>query len=212
MIINNIAPTRSNLLRLKDSLRFAAEGYSILDKKREALSVELLRLAEKAENQQKKVDSLLAEAYRTLELARLTMGREKMEWAALSVSTGKSVSVIHHGMMGIPLPKIEVFGSTPAMSYSMAGTSTLLDLTQESFEKVLDEIPELTMLQVSVSRLARELKKTQRRVNALERIFIPNYKDTIHFIEENLEEQDREEIFRLQWLKKKKEAAADNQK
>jgi len=207
MIINNIAPTRSNLLRLKDSLRFTSEGHSILDKKREALSVELLSLVDKAESQQKKVDTLLAEAYRALELARLTMGREKMEWAALSVNSGKEVSVINHGMMGIPLPKIEAYGSDPSLSYSLAGTSVLLDLTRESFEKVLNEIPEWTMLQVSVSRLARELKKTRRRVNALERIFIPNYKDTIHFIEENLEEQEREEIFRLQWLKKKKEAA-----
>src|SRR5665811_985691 len=109
MIINNIAPTRSNLLRLKDSLRFTSEGHSILDKKREALSVELLSLVDKAESQRKKVDTLLAEAYRALELARLTMGREKMEWAALSVNSGKEVSVINHGMMGIPLPKIEAY-------------------------------------------------------------------------------------------------------
>jgi V/A-type H+-transporting ATPase subunit D len=207
MIINNIAPTRSNLLNLKDSLRFAKEGYSILDQKREVLNLELLSLVDKAEVLQKKVDVLLTEAYQALELARLTMGREKMEWAALSVNTSKEVTVVNHGMMGIPLPTIETYGSNPSLSYSMAGTSVLLDQTRESFEKVLAEIPELTILQVSVSRLARELKKTQHRVNALERIFIPNYEETIHFIEENLEEQDREEIFRLQWLKKKKEAA-----
>jgi V/A-type H+-transporting ATPase subunit D len=207
MIINNIAPTRSNLLNLKDSLRFAKEGYSILDQKREVLNLELLSLVDKAEVLQKKVDVLLTEAYQALEFARLTMGREKMEWAALSVNTSKEVTVVNHGMMGIPLPTIETYGSNPSLSYSMAGTSVLLDQTRESFEKVLAEIPELTILQVSVSRLARELKKTQHRVNALERIFIPNYEETIHFIEENLEEQDREEIFRLQWLKKKKEAA-----
>jgi V/A-type H+-transporting ATPase subunit D len=207
MIINNIAPTRSNLLSLKDSLSFVKEGHSILDKKRELLNMELLKLVDKAEILQKKVNALLTEAYHALELARLTMGREKMEWAALSVNTNKEVTVVNHGMMGIPLPTIETYGSNPSLSYSMAGTSVLLDQTREAFEKVLAEIPELTTLQVSVSRLYRELKKTQRRVNALERIFIPNYEDTIRFIEENLEEQDREEIFRLLWLKKKKEAA-----
>jgi V/A-type H+-transporting ATPase subunit D len=207
MIINNIAPTRSNLLSLKDSLSFVKEGHSILDKKRELLNMELLKLVDKAEILQKKVDALITEAYHALELARLTMGREKMEWAALSVNTSREVTVVNHGMMGIPLPTIETYGSNPSLSYSMAGTSVLLDQTREAFEKVLAEIPELTTLQVSVSRLYRELKKTQRRVNALERIFIPNYEETIHFIEENLEEQDREEIFRLLWLKKKKEAA-----
>jgi len=59
----------------------------------------------------------------------------------------------------------------------------------------------LASLEVSVRRIARELKKTQRRVNALERIFIPNFEDTIRFIQDNLEEQDREEIFRMQWLR-----------
>lgn len=207
MIINSIPPTRSNLLRLKVSLSFAKEGYSILDQKREVLTMELLGLVAKANSQQQKVNALLREAYQALEMARLTMGREKMEWAALSVNSSIEVKVLNHGMMGVPLPKIEAYGCYPELSYSFGGTSVPLDLTKKAFEKVLDEIPELTLLQVSVSRLARELKKTQRRVNALEHIFIPNYIDTIHFIEENLEEQDREEIFRLQMLKKRKEAA-----
>ncbi|MEA4812405.1 MAG: V-type ATP synthase subunit D [Anaerolineaceae bacterium] len=208
MIIHNIAPTRSNLLRLKDSLRFAKEGYAILDKKREVLTVELMKRVGQVEMLQKKTDLLLAQAYQALETARLTMGREKMEWAAVSVKGSIEVKILNRGMMGVPLPEIEAYGVNPDLTYSMGGTSVALDLTREAFAKVLDEVPELTMLQVSVSRLARELKKTQRRVNALERIFIPNYQDTIHFIEENLEEQDREEIFRLQWLKKKKEETA----
>lgn len=208
MIIHNIAPTRSNLLRLKDSLRFAKEGYAILDKKREVLTVELMKRVGQVEMLQKKTNLLLAQAYQALETARLTMGREKMEWAAVSVKGSIEVKVLNRGMMGVPLPEIEAYGVNPDLTYSMGGTSVALDLTREAFAKVLDEVPELTMLQVSVSRLARELKKTQRRVNALERIFIPNYQDTIHFIEENLEEQDREEIFRLQWLKKKKEETA----
>ena len=50
-------------------------------------------------------------------------------------------------------------------------------------------------------RLASELRNTQRRVNALEHIFIPDYEETIAFIENALEEREREETFRLKLLK-----------
>ena len=52
-------------------------------------------------------------------------------------------------------------------------------------------------------RLAGELRKTQRRVNALQYIFIPDYEETIAFIESELEEREREEAFRLKRLKTK---------
>jgi hypothetical protein len=68
---------------------------------------------------------------------------------------------------------------------------------------VLIRIPQLSMLVTTVWRLAGELRKTQRRVNALQHIFIPNYEATVAFIVSSLEEREREEIFRLKWLKTK---------
>lgn len=201
MSLINIPPTRSNLLQLKSSLVFAREGYTILDKKREVLTMELLSMESRAEEQQKKVASLMEKAYRALELAWLTMGREKVEWAAISVSNAAEVDVINHGLMGVPLPDIESYGSPPTLTYSLADTMTFLDEANHAYKEVLAEIPLLASLEVSVRRIAAELKKTQRRVNALERIFIPNFEETIRFIQDNLEEQDREEVFRMQWLR-----------
>jgi V/A-type H+-transporting ATPase subunit D len=59
------------------------------------------------------------------------------------------------------------------------------------------------MLVTTVWRLAGELRKTQRRVNALQHIFIPAYEATVAFIISSLEEREREETFRLKWLKNK---------
>jgi V/A-type H+-transporting ATPase subunit D len=205
MSIIDIAPTRSNLFQLKSSLAFAREGYSILDKKREVLTIELMSLVEQAEAEREKVLGLMEEAYRKLELAQLTMGEEKVEWAALSVNKTMEVTVLSHGMMGVPLPNIEGHGSPPELSYSLSDTTVPLDETTLAFRAVLEEIPNLTSLEISVRRLAREVRKTQRRVNALERIFIPNYEETIRYIVDSLEEQDREETFRMQWLKGSKE-------
>ena len=80
-----IAPTRSNLLRTREALKLAREGYEILDKKREVLTTELMHVAHEATVLQERVWELLDEAYRALEMARLSTGRERLEWAALSV-------------------------------------------------------------------------------------------------------------------------------
>ena len=81
-----IAPTRSNLLRMREALKLAREGYEILDKKREVLTSELIHVAHDAAALQERVWAMLADAYQALTRARLSMGREHLEWTALSVN------------------------------------------------------------------------------------------------------------------------------
>jgi V/A-type H+-transporting ATPase subunit D len=87
------------------------------------------------------------------------------------------------------------------MPYSLGDTTAALDEASEAFREVLNEIAELSRLLTAVWRLAIELRKTQRRVNALQYIFIPDYEETIGFIVSTLEEREREEIFRLKLFK-----------
>ncbi len=197
----NVPPTRSNLLNMKHELQFAREGHDILDKKREVLTTELIRLAHDAETLQDQVWDQLAEAYRALEQARLTMGQEHIEWAALAVNKTVDVQLKFHGVMGVSTPVIEAHVDDAGMPYSLGDTTAALDEASADFRAVLERIPELSQLVTSVWRLAAELRKTQRRVNALEHIFIPNYEETVAFIESSLEEREREELFRLKQLK-----------
>jgi V/A-type H+-transporting ATPase subunit D len=199
----NVPPTRSNLLRIQQELEFAREGYEILDRKREVLTNELVRLAHDAEVLQQQVWNLLAVAYRALERARMTMGQERVQWAALAVDKSVEVEVRSRGVMGVPIPTIHAHGSLPAMPYSPGDTMATLDEASVAFREVLDRIPELAEDVTSAWRLANELRKTHRRVNALQNIFIPNYEDTVAFIKSQLEEREREETFRLKRLKAK---------
>jgi V/A-type H+-transporting ATPase subunit D len=199
----NVAPTRSNLLRIKHELQFARNGYEILDRKREVLTTELIHLAHSAQELQDKVYKKLAEAYKALERARLTMGRERVEWAALSIHKTVEVQLKFRGVMGVPIPQIEARGEVPEMPYSLGDTTAALDEASMAFREVLAQLPELAELTASVWRLAGELRKTQRRVNALQYIFIPNYIETKTFIEATLEEREREETFRLKLLKRR---------
>jgi V/A-type H+-transporting ATPase subunit D len=196
-----IAPTRTNLIRLKKDLRFAREGYEILDRKREALTNELVRVAKEADTLQKEVWGLLQTAYGAMEKARLVMGSDHVEWAALAVNKTVDVHLRLRGIMGVAIPQIEARGEPPKLLYSPGDTAAVLDQATAAFREVLLRTPQLAMLTAAVWRLANELKKTQRRVNALQHIFIPQYETTIAFIVSSLEEREREEIFRLKSLK-----------
>jgi V/A-type H+-transporting ATPase subunit D len=197
----NIPPTRSNLLRIQQDLQFARNGYEILDRKREVLTKELVQVAHDAQVLQEKVWALLATAYRDLEKAQLTMGREQVEWAALATNKTVDVQLKFRGIMGVAIPVIEARGGPPEMPYSLGDTTASLDMASAAFRDVLSNIPELSELMTAVWRLAGELRKTQRRVNALQYIFIPQYEETVLFIKSSLEEREREETFRLKLLK-----------
>lgn len=211
----NIPPTRSNLIRIKQELKFIREGYEILDRKREVLASELIRVAHDAEVLQKQVWDMLPPAYRAIEQAQLIMGRERVEWAALAVNKTVDVRLRFRSIMGVPIPEIETTGEPPDMSYSPDDTNASLDEASQAFRAVLERIPELSMKMTAVWRLAVELRKTQRRVNSLQYIFIPDYEETIAFINSTLEEREREEIFMLKLFKdrtaKKEAAEAQNE-
>jgi V/A-type H+-transporting ATPase subunit D len=212
MAKNNIAPTRSNLLRIKQELQFAKEGYEILNRKREVLTSELIRMAHNAEELQQQVYQLLSEAYAAMEKAQLKMGRERVEWAALAANKTVDVTLKYRGVMGVSVPVIESQGTPSEMPYSLGDTTAALDQASAAFAKVLTLIPELSMVTTTVWRLAGELRKTQRRVNALQYIFIPEYEDTVSFIVSSLEERDREETFRLKLLKRNMEKSEEERR
>ena len=204
----NVAPTRTNLIRVKKDLQFAREGYEILDRKREVLTTELVRVAHEADVLQKEVWKILDMAYRALEKAQLTLGSDNVEWAALAANKTVDVHLKLRGIMGVAIPVIEARGEPQKMLYSLSGTNAALDEASAAFREVLIKTPQLSMLVTTVWRLAGELRKTQRRVNALQHIFIPAYEETVAFIVSSLEEREREETFRLKWLKTKMSKSA----
>lgn len=196
-----ISPTRSNLMRIKRDLSMARQGYSLLDRKREVLTMNLMRMAHDAEDLQRQVDDLLQEAYAALRIANLTMGREMVDWTALATVGQTEISVLLRSVMGVVVPTIELEKKPATLSFGLGETTAGLDEARVKFHQVLELLPTLAEALSSVWRLATELRRTQRRVNALEHLFIPQYAETAKFIEESLEEKDREERFRLKRVK-----------
>ncbi len=197
-----VAPTRSNLLKSRESLQLAQEGYDLLEQKREVLLMELMQIVHDLRELERRMEEKSEEAFTALESALLSMGNESVRWAALSVLGEREISLLHRSVMGVPMATIRgVEDVNVGLQASPEGTGPALDEVRQKFNELIPIIYEWSEVESSVWRLAAEIRKTQRRVNALENIFIPEYESTVKAIEEVLEESDREEFIRKKKVK-----------
>lgn len=197
----DVPPTKANLLELKEQLSVARNGYDLLEEKREVLVSELLNIIDDAESFRKQINEQLVSAFEVLVEAIETLGAEQVERAALACETEAQISLSERSVMGVPIPLMERKILKLEPQYGLLGTSYALDEALRRFYGVLERILRLAETERAAWHLAMELKKTQRRVNALENIFIPQYEDTISYIESRLEESERETIFQMKLLK-----------
>lgn len=199
----NVAPTKSNQLNLKRDLAMASEGFTLLEQKREILVMELMRLLDRAREVQREVDAARQRAYDTLKKAIARNGYHRMKNIAAGIQYEHTVTSSTRITAGVRVPEIEVQSGSFRSQFGFAGTDSLVDQTMAEFLELLTAVGRLAELETAVWLLARELKKTQRRVNALEQIFIPDFKDTLRYIGESLESKDLESFFIMKMVKKK---------
>jgi len=214
MPLLDVPPTKSSLLELKDQLVMARTGYDLLEEKREVLVSELLNIIDDAEYLRQETNEKLGAAFQVLVEAIIELGQEQVERAALACGAGAQIGVHERSIMGVLVPLMERKLQEVEPQFGLLGTSFKLDEALRKFYEALDVILKLAETETTAWRLAEELKKTQRRVNALENIFIPQYEETIRYIEAMLEEVERETIFQMKRLKAwheraREEAAAD---
>jgi V/A-type H+-transporting ATPase subunit D len=188
----NYAPTKTNLLRLRNDLKFAQQGYELLDQKRNILIIELLALVDQTADFQSRVETALSKAYKALEETVLDMGKLKVQYLTGAVYITTDITVRTRRVMGVTLPVIETTFKEYPPYYSPMGTSFWIDNSLDHFKEALKLLGKLSELKISVLRLANEVKKTIRKVNALEKIAVPNLVDTVHYIQSRLEENERD--------------------
>ncbi len=207
----NVAPTKSVQLNLRRDLDMATEGYNLLEQKREILVMEMMRLLDRVQNVQKELRQRQETAYRTLRRAIAQNGLMHLRNVASGIHYEHTVTLESQLLAGFRIPKIQAEHTEFHSQFGFAGTDALVDATMQQFLQFLEAIASLAELETTVMLLARELKKTQRRVNALEHIFIPDYKATLHYIGESLESKELDSFFTSKLIKKRLEAAQNQQ-
>jgi len=206
--MENVTPTRMNLLIKKRQIKVAESGVSLLKNKRDALLSEFLKLLKPLLEKYKHLDKTLVRAVNTLLFALGKDGSEELRSAALASAKELILKMKEKKVWGVSVPEIEKSNGKRNIllrGYNPLSVTTRIDETADAFEILVDEILTIVPLEIKFKRIGEEIKKTTRRVNALEEKVIPQLKEEVNYIRRVLEEREREDKFRLKLLKKKKE-------
>jgi V/A-type H+-transporting ATPase subunit D len=188
----NVPPTKSSLLNVKRDLAFAREGYELLEQKRQILVLELMGRLEHARAIHREVDERLATAHKALRAALTYAGAAQMTRESLGITGTHEIGITAQRVMGINLPKVEVSVKPVVPEFAPGLGAVQADDVMKRFREALEAIGRLAEVENAVVRLSRELRKTQRRVNALNKIFLPDYRETLKYITDVLEERERD--------------------
>ncbi|HBE46945.1 MAG: V-type ATP synthase subunit D [Spirochaetia bacterium] len=196
-------PTKTNLIKEKRSLQLALQGYDLLEKKREILVIELMNRMDALELLEQEIAKMTEKAYATLRQMLLSVGRER----ALSISSlpvrDITLTASHVNVSGMTLPTLDVHASAPVLHYSFMNSFAVCDETVIEFTELLQKLSTAAGMRSIVWRLAREVRKTQRRVNALDKMVIPRSREIVKFIDASLDERERESLFAVKMLKQR---------
>lgn len=199
----NTFPTKGNLILAKNSLKLARQGYDLMDKKRNILIRELMELIDKAKDIQSQIDSTFSAAYLALQKANIEMGIRNVSILSQTIPEEQSIRIKQRSIMGTEIPLVEFDNTTNKPSYAFYETTLSLEDATRHFNRVKELTILLSMVENSAYRLARNIKKTQKRANALKNITIPYYTNLTVSIQNALEEKEREEFTRLKVIKRR---------
>ncbi len=202
--MEQVSPTRMNLLIKRRQIKIAQQGASLLKNKRDALMAEFMGLLKPLLEDRRALDRQLREALVFLAKAMGVDGPETLVSLALASPKQPAIRIEERKIWGVKLPEIEaqnMVRSPMTRGYSPFSVSARVDMTTEAFEKVLDLILKMAPREIRLKKLGAEIKKTTRRVNALEQKLIPELKSQVAFIRQVLEDREREDKFRMKRLK-----------
>ena len=200
-----IAPTKSNLLITKEQLAVSTNGYELLEEKREILVRELMSLVEQVKLLEDEIEQAIDEAYPAFKRMLMIDGADQVERISHAIHYDFEMTERVEVVGGMQFETIDVELPKKELFYSFLGTYANTDEVIVKFFNLLTLLTQMASIRTIVWRLAEEVKRTQRRVNALDKMIIPQATETIKYIESVLEERERENVFVLKALKKKKE-------
>jgi V/A-type H+-transporting ATPase subunit D len=203
--VSTVSVTRMELLARRAQISLASQGRDLLEQKRTALLKEFLRMADTAMERSDALQFTAANARHALARSDAIAGTEAVRSAALASRAELPLQVATTRVMGVKVPHIEqkrVSRSMLDRGFAITGTSITIDEAASAFESEVEAIIELAEMELRLTRLAEEIQRTSRRLNALEHFLIPRLKAECEFIQMVLDERERADHFRLKLVKR----------
>ncbi len=202
--MENLTPTKANLIKAKGLLDFSKQGYVLLDKKRTVLIREIMLMIDEVKALQVKIDEVFREVHIALEHANVTLGSDVVEELSYSVPQQCEFEKLGRSIMNVEIPMIRYKDEKIKPHYGFFRTNSAVDLVLVQMNEAQKLIFRMAEVENAVYRLALEIRSTNKRANALDKIQIPKYETTVKWIIESLEEKEREDFFRMKRFKGKK--------
>ncbi|MFB6167632.1 MAG: V-type ATP synthase subunit D [Haloferacaceae archaeon] len=205
----DVKPTRKNLMEIEDRIELSERGHDTLEQKRDGLIMEFMDILDQAKDVRSDLNEDYRHAQETIDMARAVEGDVAVRGAAAALEEHPEITSQSKNIMGVVVPQIEssrVRKRIDERGYGLLGSSARIDETADAYEELIETIVLAAEVETAMRKMLEEIEKTKRRVNALEFKLLPDLRENKEYIEQKLEEQEREEIFRLKKIKAKKEA------
>jgi V/A-type H+-transporting ATPase subunit D len=199
---SNVLPTKIELIGTRRRLQTARRVKKVLDDKRDVLLKRLDEMIQEASKARDEISEPLADAYLALYDAYLKLGPLRLEGTAANTPPMIEAEVNVRRIVDVDVPSIKMSEKEMGMTYGFADTNVAVDRAARQMRRVLPAIFKAAEFENAIFRLAKELERTQRLLNALEFMIIPRYEGSIRYIQATLEEREREEFVRLKHVKK----------
>ncbi|HNW43333.1 MAG TPA: V-type ATP synthase subunit D [Elusimicrobiales bacterium] len=211
MALMEVPATKSALLALRRQLAFAEEGYELLERKRELLLLELAAARGQAAPLRAGAAEILREAFSALRGAELSAGGAALDRAAPGAPPAPAPVIKERRLMGVKLPSSSCAAAAAAPAFGPAGVPCAAAAARRSFNDALPLLAALAGLDTCAARLALEMKKTQRRCNALSKKVIPDCRETALFLAGTLEDREREALVVLKLVRNRLRSGREGQ-
>jgi len=203
MSLENVSPTRINLIQTRKTLSLAESGREVLERKRDILLGELRKNIYEAERTRAELSEALSKAYQNLRRANFAKGSDTIANVAIGSSYEADFLLDFRSIMGVAVPMVEFQRQLDVKpDYGFANTNAELDAAFKQFYEALELIADLSRAEGAAFQIANDVRSTQRRVNALKHVLIPMYRNITRQIGQVLEERDREEFVRTKRIKR----------
>ena len=198
-----IAATKGNLIQRKKALALATSGYDLMDRKRNILIGEMMRLVDEVKKLRDQIETAYSTGYFLLQRANISSG--VISRIASQVPVEKEIQLTYRSVMGVEIPQVIYHKKEDSeLVYSLEDSNSMIDDAYIQFQKIKELTMVLAEVDNAVTRLATAISKTQKRANALKNVVIPRYTSEIRMISDSLDEKEREEFSRMKVIKTQK--------
>lgn len=190
-------PTKGYLLELKKRIAFIKEGHKLLEMKRDELAKEIRAYLEALETERKRFEEDAKRAIKKMTITYAFLGSREAESQARSMVDRLDLEVLPKSIMGVHIPYLKDFKAVDIQGKF----EPILGSVAREFDILITKLVKIAETEACIDRIAEELGATNRKVNALDKVIIPELLKRARYIEDMLDEEMLEQVVRTKLIR-----------